>query len=136
MQKITRESDIATSIKLNASHFVTIFKVFKPERDVHQADMTVTLIFHLLKILYPYGLDRARWMTPISFLIQSLAYARRYSEVKYISAKYPGLKMGPKKESVSSFLVRISGDEREKPQNESDYEKLIESLTKKWMISR
>ena len=131
LNMLTTDSDIATTdYYLDRYHFLTIRMVFKPEGDIHRADMAATLIGHLRKSLNP------SWHTPVALHVEVLGYARRFAEANEVASRYPGLTIGRKKEPVGTFLRRISGEPRTRPNSELDYRRVIEIRTKDWLCCK
>ena len=127
LDMLTTDSDIATTRELNARHFLTVRTVFKPKEDIHHADMAAALISYLRKLAL-----NPNWLTPVGLHVEVLGYARRFAEANEIASRYFDLTIGRKRESVETFLRRISGEPRTRPNSESDYRRVIEIRTKDW----
>jgi hypothetical protein len=130
MSSLIVQTNIATSNRLNESHFKDIMTIFKPKDDINHANMVATLIKHLRK--REKGVEK---VAP-EYHFKALCYARRFRDAKELLTRYPNLKVVKEKESAQHFLSICAREKQPRalPDNESDYERIIRHLTKDWVI--
>ncbi len=123
LDSLTARSDVLHAPKLESTHFSEIFRVFNPQGSVSRADMVVAVIAHLQPRLNP------RWLTPVSYHIEALGYARRFEEATRLAKEYQELTVGRDREKAERFLSGLSGAARSIPENNDDYARLIKAYT-------
>jgi hypothetical protein len=132
LQILNQSSEIAEKEKLDFEHFKNISSVFEPEKNIHRADMMVSLITCLRQHLV------RSWLTPVSFLVEALTYGERYMEAQEIVNRHPGLRVGPQKLYADKFLgnfAKKNPDFRNRSSNEIFYNRVIQQEIDSWVLS-
>ncbi len=143
LDRLTMNSDITSARKLRKSHFSAIFTSFDPEKNMDHADMAASLIAHLRQ-----HVRSADWQT--AYHVRAFRHARRFEEMNQILSEHPelardnpagffarqfsrlGAKISPDASEKESFGVSHSGNARNAPITESDYQRLIRNRVGRW----
>jgi hypothetical protein len=126
---------IASFRFVKAEHIAAIRRTFSLERAVENIDMAVALIAYLRRTINP------DWVTPIKEHIHLLVLAGRFDEAYELSDKALA---GPAKGklvlsgvSVEVYLAqRCTGQSRQPPLEEVDYQRVIKAITRAWACYR
>lgn len=119
----------ATAVRLDPHHFEQVLYVCRAKESVDGADMAVAVLEELRSRQNP------GWLTPVSFCLQALGYARRFDEATILVQMYSELTVGPKSRAVPAlqFIKQIPGDKRSIPPYAGDYRRVAACVISNWL---
>lgn len=118
-----------TSEKLEPHHFEQVLHICRAKESIDGADMAVAVLEELRRRQNP------GWLTPISFCLQALGYARRFDEAAILVQLYRELTVGPKSRAIPAlqFLKQIPGEKRSSPPYAGDYRRVAACNISHWL---
>jgi superfamily II DNA helicase RecQ len=133
LNELKKETVVEAFDKITAEHLQEINSIFQPAVSELRANMTVSLLVSLRKLL------NQSWLSPVAYIVEALCCAGRYEEAKQMSIKYPDLKIGRFRLSFDSFLkkqLEIIPEEKPKTQLIEKLEKYGVEEVSTWKIAQ
>ena len=135
LKHLETSTTIASYRFVKADHIAAIRRTFSLERAVENVDMAIALLSYLRRTINP------DWLTPMKEHIQLLVLAGRFDEAYELSDKaLAGVAKGKlilSGVSVEVYLAqRCTGQSRQPPPEEADYQRVIKAITRSWACYR